>query len=40
MTQRSQPTTLSAAALPVNQGEAHDFIRAAYGGTLHHDNRS
>jgi phospholipase C len=30
LTRRSQPATLSAAALPVTQGEAHDFIRASY----------
>lgn len=30
LTQSSQPATLTAASLPVTQGEAHDFIRAAY----------
>lgn len=29
LTQDSQPTTLTAASLPVTQGEAHDFIKAA-----------
>jgi phospholipase C len=37
LTQGSQPSTLSAASLPVTQGTAHEFIRASYGkhfGTL------
>jgi phospholipase C len=30
LTQSSQPATMTAASLPVTQGDAHDFIRAAY----------
>jgi phospholipase C len=30
LTRASQPATLSAAILPVTQGDAHDFIKAAY----------
>jgi phospholipase C len=30
LTRASQPATLSAASLPVTQGDAHDFIKAAY----------
>ncbi|WP_172168385.1 alkaline phosphatase family protein [Paraburkholderia elongata] len=30
LTQASQPATMTAAALPITQGDAHDFIRAAY----------
>jgi len=30
LTQKSQPAEMTAATLPVTQGEAHDFIRASY----------
>ncbi|MFP3558228.1 alkaline phosphatase family protein [Paraburkholderia sp. SIMBA_049] len=30
LTQASQPATMTAAVLPITQGDAHDFIRAAY----------